>query len=174
VETDRGTLLVDEKNPARGRLRVLMKGLGTAVAAADFGDPVAGSTSYAVCVYDEVRARVGGMTLERAGDTCAQAARPCWKPLGSSGFRYADRDATAHGIRRLLLKGGPAGAGKLLVKAKVTPGRSLTELPPGMPLALVGSGRATVQVVASDGACFSLTVDQVTGSDAGRFSARRR
>jgi hypothetical protein len=151
-----------------------MKGLAAPLAAGDFGDPVTGTTAYALCFYDEGRARVGGLTLERAGGTCGPRARPCWRGLGTLGFRYGDRDATEHGIRRLLLKGGPAGVGKALLNAKLTPGRSVSGLPPGMPLALLASGQATVQLVGSDGPCLTLTTDQVMGADAARFSARRR
>ena len=151
-----------------------MKGLGAPLAASDFGDPVAGATSYALCFYDGGRAHVGGLTLERAGATCGPPARPCWRGLGSVGYRYVDRDATVHGIRRLLLKGGPAGAGKALLRAKLTPGRSVSGLPPNLPLALVVSAQATVQLVGSDGPCFTLTTGEVVGADAGRFSARRR
>lgn len=151
-----------------------MKGLGSPLGAGDFGDPVAGTTTYALCFYDEMRAHVGGLTLARAGATCGPLARACWRALGSLGFRYGDRDATVHGIRRVLLKGGPAGVGKALFKAKLTPGRSISGLPPAMPLALVASGQATVQLVGSDGPCLTLTTDLVVGADAGRFSARRR
>jgi hypothetical protein len=167
-------LLIDEKFPARARLRLVMKDLAAPLAAGDFGDPVAGATSFALCFYDEGRARVGGLVLERAGATCGPLARPCWRGLGTLGFRYGDRDATAHGIRRVLLKGGPAGTGKAVLKAKLVPGLSVSGLPPGMPLALVASGQATVQLVGSDGPCLTLTTDQVVGADAGRFSARRR
>ena len=174
MEATRGALLIDEKTPARPRLKVLMKGLTASLAAADFGDPVAGGTSYAVCLYDEYGAGIGGFTLNAAGGGCGAPAKPCWRGLGTVGFRYADRDGTEHGVKRVLLRGGPAGTGKALVKARLVPGRSRSGLPPGMPLRLVGDILATVQLTNSDGACFSLTADQILSSDAGRFSARRR
>jgi hypothetical protein len=174
IEATEGSLLIDETLPSRGRLRVVMKSLAATLASPALGDPVAGSTSYAVCFYDDTRARIGGLTLARAGAGCGVLARPCWRGLGPLGFRYADRDASVHGIRRVLLKNGPVGAGKVLLKAKLNPGHSRSGLPPGMPLALVASGSATAQFVASDGVCISVTTDEVVGADAARFSARRR
>jgi hypothetical protein len=166
--------LIDEKTPARPRFKVLMKGLAAPLAAADFGDPVAGGTSYAVCLYDQYGGTIGGFTLGQAGASCGVPARPCWRGLGTLGFRYVDRNGTEHGIKRVLLKGGATGSGKALVKARLVPGRSQSGFPPGMPLDLVHSNRATVQLVSSNGSCFSITTDQVLGADAGRFSARRR
>jgi hypothetical protein len=167
-------LLVDEKIPARPRLRLVMKRLVESVAAADLGDPVTGGTGYMLCFYDDAGVRVGTLALPEGAADCTTLPGACWRALGGAGFRYSDRNGVAHGIRRVLLKGGPAGTGKVLVRARVVPGRSLSSLPPGLPLALVQSGSATIQLTASDGRCLSLTTDLVGGADAARFSARRR
>lgn len=174
MPASKGTLLVDERAPARGKLRAVWQGLGAILAPADLGDPIGGTTSYALCVYDEQGLRVGALVLDRAAAVCGPVAIPCWKTLGSFGLRYTDRDGTVHGVRRVILKSGPAGTGKALVKARLQPGRSGSGLPPGIPIALATSLQTTVQLVSSDAACFTLTTDQVVDADAARFSARRR
>jgi len=80
-----------------------------AAAQSDFGNPVAGGTSYRLCIYDET----AGTPVLRMGVTipggapCGAAA--CWKAVGASGWSYTDRAGTAGGIARVLLKGGAAG-----------------------------------------------------------------
>ena len=167
-------MLVDERAPSRGKLRAMLQGLTAVLAPADLGDPVGGTTSYALCVYDEHGLGVGALVLDRAGAACGPLSIPCWKTLGVFGLRYTDRDGTVHGVRRVVLRSGPAGTGKALVKAHVHPTRSITGLPPGLPAALAGSLQTTVQLVSSDAACFTLTTDVVIDADPARFSARRR
>ena len=159
---------------ARARLRAVWKALTTFVPTDELGDPLAGGTTYAVCLYDAADTLVGALEIDRAGDSCGLPAKPCWKATGSTGFRYADKNATVHGLRRLVLKGGAAGKGKIALKAKVQPGRSVSGLPPGIPAALAGSGEVTAQIASSDAGCFTLTTNVVSGADATRFSGRRR
>jgi hypothetical protein len=149
-----------------------MKALALPLAAGDLGDPVGGATSYALCIYDG--ALVAAVTIDRAGDTCGRLARPCWKRAGRTGLRYGDRLGTVHGLRRLVLRGGASGSGEIVLMARMDPRRSISGLPPGVPGALVGADSVTTQLVSSDAACFSLTTDDVTGSDAARFAGRRR
>jgi len=174
VEAAKGTLVIDERVPARARLRAVWKSLAAFVPTTELGDPMAGGTSYGLCVYGAADALVGTLEIDRAGASCGVPAKPCWKTTGSTGFRYSDRNATVHGLRRLVLKGGAAGKGKIALKAKVQPGRSLSGLPPGIPAALVGSGEVTAQIVSSDAGCFTLTTNVVSGADGQRFSGRRR
>jgi hypothetical protein len=80
------------------------------VAATDFGDPT-GSTAYAVCLYD-----AAGL-IETAtvppGGTCG--TKPCWKALGTVGFKYADKAGTHAGLQKVQLKAGAVGHGKIAV-----------------------------------------------------------
>src|SRR5690242_6179412 len=50
------------------------------------------------------------------GGTCG--TKPCWKALGSVGFKYSDKVGTAGGISKVLLKSGAVGHGKISVKGR--------------------------------------------------------
>ncbi len=120
---------------------------GDATALADFGDPLGGATGYTLCLYDttagtpslRLRAEIPG------GGTCART--PCWKPLGSSGLRYSDRERSPSGVLGALLKAGTQGLASIGVKAK---GPELAT--PALPLAQ--DPTITVQLRSSDGACW--------------------
>ena len=163
----KGVLSVSEKTPGREKLvaRVLE---GPQLSGADFGNPVNGATAYRLCVYDGAGALKGDLLVDRAGDACGDA--PCWsglgKPAGTKGYRYKDEALTADGVRLLLLRGGKAGASKLILREKG---------PTGIANALSGATGATVQLFASDApapACFSLNLPAVVTSDGLRFKAK--
>jgi hypothetical protein len=89
---------------------------GAATTQTEMGaDPVNGSTSYAVCVYDQsagVASLEVQLRVDRSGDTCA--AKPCFKALGGDpptgdGWKSKDGDAASDGVLRLLFKCGSAG-----------------------------------------------------------------
>jgi len=79
----------------------------------DFGDPVAGTTGYQLCIYDGVGGvdqLVFGRRIPPRG-TCN--GRPCWRET-ASGFIYRDRYASnAGGIQSLMLLGGSTGQASL-------------------------------------------------------------
>jgi len=128
---------------------------GDATTVADFGDPVAGTTRYDLCVYDEtggVPSRVLRATIPPGG-LCK--GKPCWKAAGSGGskgYRYNDNLTTADGIRKIVLKPGLDGKASIILKGK---GASLG-LPP---LPLVQDGAVTVQLKSSAGVCWGTTYD---------------
>jgi len=103
--------------------RLLLKWTkGAAFAFADLGDPVAGTTDYTLCLYDEsggvpdllLAATVAG------GGTCGGA--PCWKRLGSDsnprGYKYVDHNLTADGWLKVPLRSGDAGKTKVIMRGK--------------------------------------------------------
>lgn len=117
----------------------------------EFGYPVAGPTTYTVCVYGRqngnpslaLEARVPGNT------TCGNTF--CWRPTGVRGFKYNDSTGSAHGITRIRLKAG-AGDAKILVKGK---GSLLRVQPPADPNNLVYQDPdVTVQLRTNEGACW--------------------
>ena len=120
---------------------------GDAVAIGELGDPL-GGTAYAVCIYETTG---GTSSLARpplalpAGGSCR--GKPCWKALGTSGFKYADHDRTPDGVDGLVLRAGPAGKSSIVLTAK---GANLA--PPALPLAQ--DPAVTVQLRSSTGACF--------------------
>ncbi len=127
-----------------------------AAAQSDFGNPVAGGTSYRLCIYDET----AGVPVLRmgvaipGGASCGGTA--CWRAVGASGWSYTDRAGTAGGIARVLLKGGAAGKPSV----KVT-GAGET-LPLAAPFSatqfFAEEGAVTVQLSRTDAAtCWSST-----------------
>jgi hypothetical protein len=79
---------------------------------ADFGSP-SSTTAYALCLYDADGLR---LTAEApAARTCRD--KPCWTPVKTSGFRYADPDGSPDGLKAILLKAGASEKGKITIQA---------------------------------------------------------
>jgi cysteine-rich repeat protein len=132
---------------------------GATTSVGDFGAPASGVTSYTLCVYDaggiRIRARAPG------GGACS--GKPCWKPTGSTGFKYADRALSPDGLLSMKLKAGAAGKASITLKGK---GASLPM--PVLPAALP----VTVQL--HNGLACWETVHSAPAqrNDAGQFSDR--
>jgi hypothetical protein len=166
VASGKGSLLVDEKKIGKEKLDVTLGKLQVAVAQGQLGDPVNGTTAYAVCVYDAADQLRGEYSLVRAGATCGD--KPCWKAVSDKGYAYKDKGATADGIMLAKLSGGDAGKGKIKIKGKNASGH----LPTGVVAALLQNPTgATVQVLSSDAACFSLGLTEVKKADGTVFKA---
>jgi hypothetical protein len=85
----------------------------------ELGDPIAGTTSYSLCIYDET---AGAAAFQAKldvppGGTCG--GKPCWKTKTNK-LSYRDPSGTAAGVRAILLKTGPAGKTKARLKARGT------------------------------------------------------
>jgi hypothetical protein len=95
----------------------------------------------------------------RAGGLCA--GKPCWRARGTTGFRYADRDATPDGLVALTLKTGVAGQAAITLKGK-------GGLVPTLSLPLAQSPAVTVQLQRRAGPCWetvlSAPADRSDGS----------
>ena len=167
IAAGKGRLAIDERKPGREKLSLSLAKLAAASRPGDFGDPVAGATRFDACLYDAAGDLVGALAVDRAGETCGK--KPCWKET-RSGFGYADAEATASGVVKLALKGGAAGKGKLSLKAGNDARKGRTSLPTGLAAALDAAG-ATLQLTASDGACFELTATRVKKAEPALFDA---
>ena len=163
------TGLVSLQEPAAGleRLRIVLKRPERDLGEAELGDPVAGTTRYDLCLYDDARRPVLALTIDRAGDLCGE--RPCWSRRTASGFRYVDRRGAADGVLRILLRGGRLTRGRLVVKAGNRAASG--SFPAGAAGALAGATDVTVQLVASDGACIGGTLRDVSRADGVTFKA---
>jgi hypothetical protein len=131
------------------------------VPAGGFGDPVAGASRYAVCLYDDSGVLAGELPVDRAGDTCG--AKPCWTEKGTGGrIRrvYADDLASASGVWKITTSQSDSGKGKLSVAARNRLSEGQTALP-ALTARLAGQLAVTAQVFVSDGACFELFADRV-------------
>jgi hypothetical protein len=144
IAPEKGSLSVDEKTAGKEKLKVKLTKLQSTVTQSQFGDPVAGSTAYAICIYDSADQLKGTYTIDRAGDTCD--GKPCWAAISDKGYKYGDKNGSADGIVKMKVSGGPAGKGKVKVIGKNATG----QLPLGVAALLQCQTSATVQVLTSD------------------------
>jgi hypothetical protein len=156
---------VREKAAGKERLKVVLKGFRAGMLTQQLGDPRGGETAYHVCIYDDADTLAGALTVDRAGDSCG--SKPCWKALGSTGWKYRDAQATSDGVSRLIAKSGSTKA-RVIVSGRNQQPKGLTSLPTGIAAALSGGQRATVRVLTSDADCFGTTLDRVR-KDSGTF-----
>ena len=172
-EPDAGILQVNEKKAGKEKLKVILKKLNSAITQGQFGDPVTGNTNHAICIYDDVDALSTELLVNRAGQQCGTPAKPCWGLVSTKGYKYSDKDASASGIQKMLMKGGDAGKGKVIVKGKNNSAKGQNSLPEGIALLLLDNTQATVQVLTSDAACFGVTTGSVKTADGVSFSAKK-
>ena len=167
-----GLLAIDERTPGRERLAASVRRFAGETGTAELGDPIGGASAYSTCVYDQSGTLVGALRVDRAGATCG--FKPCWKPIKSIGSRYTDEQGSADGVVKLVVRGGAAGRGALVIRAANRAAAGMTSLPTGLAAALAANGSATIQVAASDGACLAATLPTVRVADGMRFKARLR
>lgn len=167
----KASLLVKEDIAGKERIQAKLLN-GPALGQNDFGDPLVPSgTSYTVCIYDGADALAGRIEVDRAASLCA--GRDCWKAVGTTGYLYKDKDASADGAKSLKLLGGAAGKSKVLLKAANNSSKGQTSLPLGVAAALSGSTSATLQVHGSDApSCFSAALGTVTKDTGSFFKAK--
>ena len=141
---------------------------GPSLTQADFGDPLSSNGAvYKFCVYAGATPSVVVAMQVPAGGTCS--GKPCWRALGTKGYRYGDRRLSSDGVKKLILKGGAAGKSKILIQGKDG------NLPlPTLPLG--SDGPLIAQLSSSDpnAACFEQSFSQahVTRNEAKQLNAR--
>lgn len=172
VDLQKGALRIREKKAGRERLALGLKRFDADVTPATLGDPVAGTTAYRLCIYDDALNAVASLVVDRAGAICGSKA--CWTQHGGEGYRYRDRAARADGVTKLALTGGDSGRGKIRLKARNKAARRQTALPTGLTAALASSSAATVQLVADDAGCFTATLSKVKRATDTTFRAVER
>ena len=101
---------------------------------------------------------------------CGTRPRPCWKAISEKGYKYSDEDTAADGIHKIIMKGGNAGKGQVIVIGKNSEPKGQTSLPTGIAAALQDNAKATVQVVASDADCFGVEINRVKKADGSLFT----
>jgi hypothetical protein len=138
---------------------------GAATAVTDFKDPVGGSATYRVCVYDGSARPQPLMEMDvLPGGTCG--TKPCWKASGTTGFSFANKVGTTTGLTSMKLKAGSAGKAQVQAAGK---GASLPMPTLGLTLPV------TVQFLAKDALsteCWQTAFTTQTTNDTARFSAK--
>jgi predicted outer membrane repeat protein len=163
-------------DPAKTKLALKHLRATSALTPADFGDPVAGGNAYQLCMYDAsagTPALVASMVVPGGGQC---GAKPCWKALAGKGFAFKDKTGSHDGITQLVLRGGAAGKGALLLKGVGT-GLALPEKKmEGIPYLDADPG-VTVQLhESSTGGCWESSVmgeDVQTNTEA-QFKGTRK
>jgi hypothetical protein len=138
---------------------------GAATDVADFFDPVGGSASYRVCVYDDSANSQPLMQINvPPGGVCG--SRPCWKASGSTGFSYKNKAAAPDGLTNLKLKAGVSGKASVQAKGKGTnlPTPTLGLTLPVTAQLLITSGSTTH--------CWQTTYTAASVNDVARFKAK--
>jgi len=122
------------------------KGAATDVTA--LGDPQAGVTDYALCLYDSssgIDTRVAALRIP-GGGTCG--SKPCWIFLpNGKGYKYSNPGRLPDGVQKILIRTGEAGRAKVLIKAK---GAAI----PNPPLPMQQDPRVSVQLINTLGECW--------------------
>jgi len=165
VAPGKAVLLVSAKKARPERLKLSFSKLRTAVAPSQFGDPVRGTTSYEVCIYDAADQLKGAYTVARAGDLCGRLS--CWSTISDRGYTYSDESRAADGIAKIELSGGEPGKGKVQIVGENAPSSASA----GMATSLRNQTAATVQLLTSDAACFSATLTHVKRANGALFRA---
>ena len=140
-------------------------------AAAALGDPVSGTTAYALCVYGTT-ASVPYLATQLhvpAGGNCAGI--PCWVSTDANGVRYRDPAAAADGVVALRARTGAAGRAKVRLQAR---GTALPIPVPANAASLIAADpQVTAQLVNADGSCWEATYSAAQSTlDPARFSGQ--
>lgn len=157
-EVEASTLLtrVDPERPQSNKVRFRWK-KGVTFAADQVGDPVAGTTAYAVCVYDELGQRLFTASIN-AGER--------WT-LKNGRYAYSDPDAIEDGVRSLRMVPGEAGKARVSATASNSKG-TLAPLvtPPYFDLPV------TAQLLNSVGTCWEGRFASIRKNEPGDFRAK--
>jgi cysteine-rich repeat protein len=140
---------------------------GAGSSLADFGDPVATTGAYTLCLYDATTG--GSRRVLRAtvpgGGSCA--GKPCWKARGVSGFTYRDRELARDGVASMTFKVSGGGQASIALKAK----GPLLETP-ALPLAQ--SPDVTIQLRGGDACWETVFPAPAARGDGSRFKDTAR
>jgi cysteine-rich repeat protein len=110
----KGQLVMKDKTPDKGDQVVWKWTKGADTSFVELGDPI-NTDDYFFCVYGAGPTLLFSARMP-AGDTCHGVA--CWKPAGTTGYTYKDKDRAPDGAEKLSLKSGTGGAAKASFKGK--------------------------------------------------------
>jgi cysteine-rich repeat protein len=171
---EHASLKVHEREKRRGLVagfNASLRGFDEATVKEDFGFPTFDLTRYDICVYDGADELVAQLIVPRGFDTCefGRKERSCWSDL-KDGYAYKDPDLDSSGVGSIVAHGGDVGKGSVSVKGRRKRGEDRL---PRMTQQLSGSSKATVQVMVSDGLCFSAELTNVKRADDEHFQGSK-
>ena len=162
----------NEKTLGKEQLKLQWKKVATPTSRATFGDPIDGTTSVTLCIFDDAGALVQDLAIARAGQTCG--TKPCWKLKGKQGFGFQDKPGASDGINKLSYAGGAATKGQASAQGKNDPKKDFTSLPSGIVAALTGETAPTIEIRTSDGLCIGAKMNKVTKDAGGQYKAQKK
>jgi cyclophilin family peptidyl-prolyl cis-trans isomerase len=168
----KASLSISEKSAGKEKLSLNLSGFSAATTQADFGNPVSGDSSYALCVYDDADALVGELAVERAQLLCGtKKLAPCWKAKATTGYGFKDAAGFSDGVRKLSAASGAQGKGKLALSASNNDAKNQIGMPTGLTEALAGATSALVQVQTGDEDCYGAELTTVKTATSTEFKA---
>lgn len=173
VVAQRASLSAREKEKKKylaASFRATLRGFSEAVSLEDLGQPVFDLSRTDICVYDGDDDLVAQLMVPRGFDRCGKKDKACWRQIGAKGYKFSDPDLDSAGVGSIVLMSGAAGKGSVRVKGRRS--RNENRLP-RMTGSLEGSTRATVQVMVSDGRCFSAELPTVKRAEPEKFQAKK-
>lgn len=168
----KASLSISEKAAGKEKLSLNLSGFSAATTQADFGNPVSGDSSYAVCIYDDAATLVGELAVERAQLLCGtKKLTPCWKAQSTTGYGFKDAAGVSDGVRKLSAASGAAGKGTIALSASNNAAKDQIGMPTGLTDALAGTTSALVQVNTGDEDCYGALLENVKTATSTDFKA---
>ena len=138
---------------------------GDAMSAADLGSPT-DSTEYTLCVYDSAAGQ-SGLSFE-----LVVPPGGAWESRRDTGFSFGDSSGEADGVTDLHIDSGESGSGRVSLRAR---GAGIPEhTPPSLFQCFEKDPTVTVQLVNSEGACWTSDFEHARKNTRVRFKARVR
>jgi hypothetical protein len=142
---------------------------GVAIGLGEFQTPTAFGSTYRVCVYDASASPqpIFEAEIPNGGVAPTCGTQPCWKPTGTTGFKYKDTAGTSDGMTGAKLKAGTTGKSQVQARGK---GSLL-----GPPATGAIAPSVVVQFLIDDGVtteCFKTTFSTFTVQSATQYKAR--
>lgn len=159
-----GIQLKNSADPAKDQIKWKWKS-GAATGLADFKDPVNGSATMQVCLYDGSGSSQPLLAAHAfPGGTCG--TKPCWKATGTTGYAMTNKAGMPQGLTKMKLKAGIAGKAQIQVQ-----GGGLNLAMPALPLTMP----VVVQLLIDDGMtteCWQTTFTTAVKNDPLQFNAK--
>ncbi len=149
-----------------GRDKLKWKWLkGDAFAEGDLGAPDA-TTTYELCVFD----RTDDVAFSIFASSVVVAPSALWRSKGSKGWDYKDKEGTAAGVEKMQLRTGAAGKTKVKLQAG---GTNLALPAPFNGNSYLDKDRSvTVELLSSDGSCWTSTFSRALKNTVDQFKAK--
>lgn len=168
----RAKLEYSERRTGKEKMKLQWQKVAPLTVQGDFGDPVGGDTSAALCIYDDSRSLVEDFIVDRAGQVCVNTE--CWKAKGSKGYGYKDKASATDGISKIGYASGNPGKGRADARGKNNATKGQTSLPSGVVAWLTGDTAPTIQMITNDGFCVGATMNEVKKDDGLQYKAQLR